>query len=324
MAEFVDEARAKRLKFRNLLTRKEMTVMTGGFSPLLAVMAERVGFEAFFVAGSQMSGFLYAVPDTGVIGLRDIIDHGRHIAARTTIPIMLDCDTAFGNATNVWFTVEEVVRAGLAGLQIEDQEAPKKSGTGGGRRCIGVEEAVGKYKAAVAARNSIDPSFVICARTDSVGSEGGGIDDAITRCNAYLKDGGVDFVWLNAIETLDDVKRAAKEIAGPVLLTGGASGVTSLDDYRTAGIKIFMHPTLAASGALRGAWEALHAFHDKGLAGLKEWGMSAKAYEHGAADFRHFNRNDMIKELEAQFMPSSLQRDYVNTFGLDSPTRKPK
>ncbi len=324
MAEFTDEARAKRLKFRALLARKEMTVMTGGFSPLLAVMAERVGFEAFFVAGSQMSAWLYAVPDTGVIGLRDIIDHGRHIAARTNIPILLDCDTAFGNATNVWFTVEEVVRAGLAGLQIEDQEAPKKSGTGGGRRCISMDEAVGKYKAAVAARNSIDPSFVICARTDSVGSEGGGIDDAIKRCQTYLKDGGVDMVWLNAIETLDDVKRAAKEIPGPVLLTGGAAGVSSLDDYRNAGVKFFMHPTLAASGALQGAWQALHQFKEQGLQGLKEWGMAARGYAHGAADFRAFNRNDMIKDLEAKFMPADLQRDYVNTFGLDSPSRKPK
>ena len=163
MTDFVDAAHAKRLKFRALLARKEMTVMPGGFSPLLAAMAERAGFEAYFVAGSQMSSWLYAVPDTGVLSLRDIVDHARHVAARTSIPILLDADTGFGNAANVWFSVEEIVRSGVAGLQIEDQEAPKKSATMAGRRCVSKAEHVGKLKAAVAARNEMDPEFVICA-----------------------------------------------------------------------------------------------------------------------------------------------------------------
>jgi 2-methylisocitrate lyase-like PEP mutase family enzyme len=313
---FVDPVKYKRLKFRELLARPQMTTMCGGFSPMLARVAQEAGFEAFFVAGSQMSGFLFGVPDTGVIGLRDIVDHARHVAARTDIPILLDADTGFGNAANVWFSVQEIVRSGVAALQIEDQEAPKKSGTGGGRRCISIDEAVGKYRAAVAARNEVDPDFVICARTDSIGSEGGGFEDALKRCKAYLSDGGVDFVWLNAIEDMDQVARAAREIPGPLLVTGGAKGAKSLAQYEQLGLKIFMHPTIAAHGALQGAWQALNAFKKEGLQGLGRWNAEVKARPEGGIDFRDLNGNALVKELEANYMPAENQRDYANTYGI--------
>src|SRR5579875_487658 len=110
LTEFVDEARAKRLKFREILGRSKVTVMPGGFSPLYARMAEMIGFETFFVAGSKTAAFLYGLPDNGIIGLREIADHVRHVAARTTLPIFVDCDTGFGNAVNVTYTVEEIMR----------------------------------------------------------------------------------------------------------------------------------------------------------------------------------------------------------------------
>ena len=152
MSEWVDEARRKRLALRALLAGSELVVMPGGFSPVYARMAQEIGFTSFFLAGSQMSGFLLGVPDTGILGLRDIVDHARHAAACTTIPLLLDADTGFGNAVNVHYSVQEIVRSGVAALNIEDQEAPKKSPTGGGRRCIPLDEAVGKVRAAVAAR----------------------------------------------------------------------------------------------------------------------------------------------------------------------------
>src|ERR1700757_2186127 len=131
-----DTVRLKRKKFRGLLARRRLTVMPGGFSPLYARLAQEAGFECFFLAGSQLSAYLYGLPDNGIIGLHDLVDHARHMAARCDIPIFIDADTGFGNAVNVHFTVQECVRAGVAGLQIEDQEAPKKSGTLAGRRCI--------------------------------------------------------------------------------------------------------------------------------------------------------------------------------------------
>src|SRR3954462_6558993 len=158
-----NEATTKRKKFRDLLARDRLTMMPGGFSPLYARLAQEAGFESFFLAGSQLSMVLYGYPDNGIIGMRDLVDHARHMAARTDIPILVDGDTGYGNAVNVFYAVQEIVRAGVAALQIEDQEAPKKSGTAAGRRSISLEEAVGKYQAAIEARNAIDPAFVVCA-----------------------------------------------------------------------------------------------------------------------------------------------------------------
>ena len=124
MSAHPHDPHTQRLAFREILARPRVTVMPGGFSPLYARMCEEIGFECFFVAGSQMSAFLLGVPDNGIIGLRDVVDHVRHIAARTTIPIFVDADTGFGNAVNVHYTVGELVRSGVAGLQIEDQESP--------------------------------------------------------------------------------------------------------------------------------------------------------------------------------------------------------
>ena len=167
-----DAVREKRKQFRRLLRRKKLTVMPGGFSPLYARLAQQAGFESFFLAGSQLSAFLYGVPDNGIIGLRELVDHSRHMAAAADIPILVDADTGFGNAVNVYHAVKEVARAGVAAMQIEDQEAPKKSATNAGRRCISAEEAIGKIQAAVAARDEIDPEFSICARCDTLGRRG--------------------------------------------------------------------------------------------------------------------------------------------------------
>src|SRR6516165_204381 len=118
-----------------MLAGKDLVIMPGGFSPVYARMAQDIGFRCFFLAGSQLSGFLLGVPDAGILGLRDVVDHARHVAAHTSIALLLDADTGFGNAVNVHYSVQEIVRCGVAALNIEDQEAPKKSPTGGGRRC---------------------------------------------------------------------------------------------------------------------------------------------------------------------------------------------
>src|SRR5713226_3931131 len=186
-------------RFRELLRRPELLVMPGGFSPLHARMAEALGYEAFFMAGSQIAAYLYGLPDVGLIGLGEMVEAGRRLATGCNMPIFADADTGYGNAINVYHTVQQYVRAGVAGLHIEDQEAPKKSGTLAGRRCISLEEATGKYKAAVAAKNEQDPDFVICARCDSIGSEGGSFEETMERSVAYVKEAGVDAIWVNTL-----------------------------------------------------------------------------------------------------------------------------
>jgi 2-methylisocitrate lyase-like PEP mutase family enzyme len=311
-----DQTRLKRRKFRELLSRPRLTVMPGGFSPLYARLAQDAGFECFFLAGSQLSAFLYGLPDNGIIGMRDLVDHARHMAARCDIPIFIDADTGFGNAVNVHFTVQECVRSGVAGLQIEDQEAPKKSGTVAGRRCISLDEAVGKYRAAVAARNEIDPEFVICARCDVLGAEGGFFDDALKRCIAYAQEGGVDFVWLNSVQTREHLRRACRELPVPVLTVwAGAESTPTLEEYEELGLRIVLYPTMTSSAGLEAAWQLLNELRDKGNGALAQWSAGIDRSPWGRVNRRALLGNSKIRELEERYLPKAAQRDYVTTWG---------
>lgn len=314
--ETVNEAQRKRRRFRELLARDRLTVMPGGFSPLYARMAEEIGFESFFLAGSQMSSFLYGVPDTGIMGLRDVVDHARHVAARTEIPILLDADTGFGNAINVHYAVQECVRSGVAGLQLEDQEAPKKSGTSAGRRCISTDEAVGKIQAAVAARNEIDPEFVICARCDVIGSEGGSFESSIERCIAYVSDGGADFVWLGSVPTREQVAQAVAEIPAPLLvLWGGGAPAPTLEEWEALGVRIALYPVIAAKAGLESSWQVLNDFKERGTAALDDWNAQCAASPWGRADAQRLFDGKKIREIEEKFLPEEAQRDYDKTWG---------
>ena len=316
MPTILPDPLAKRLAFRKLLAGPGCSVMPGGFSPLYARMCEEIGFQSFFVAGSQMSAYLLGVPDNGIIGLRDVVDHVRHVASRTTIPIFVDGDTGFGNAVNVHYTVGEFVRSGIAGMQIEDQEAPKKSGTLAGRRCIPLDEAVGKIRAAVEARDEIDPAFVICARCDELGAEGGTFESTLERCVAYVRDGGADLVWLNSVQTREELRLVCREVPGPVLTIWGGTeeAAPSFDEYAELGVRIALYPTLCATSGLQGSWELLNDFHARGIMALSDYTKRAGANPYGRVNTRKLTANDRILELE-KFLPASQKRDYENTWG---------
>ncbi len=306
----------KRRQFRALLGRRTLSVMPGGFSPVYARIAEEAGFECFFVAGSQMSAYLLGVPDAGIIGLRDVVDHARHCAARSGIPILLDTDTGFGNAVNVHYTVQEVIRSGVAALQIEDQESPKKSGTQPGRRCIPIAEAVGKYRAAAAARDATDPDFVICARCDVLGAEGSSFGEALDRSVAYVTDGGADFVWLNSVETRAQIAEAAKRIPAPLLVIwGGGDPQPTLKEYEDLGARIVLYPTIAANAGLNAAWHVLHDLKARGTDALRDHAVRVNASPWGRTEVRRLTGYYDIPEIEARFLTADAQRNYTDTWG---------
>ena len=153
-----------------------------------------------------------------------MVESVRRITNVTDIPVFADADTGYGNAVNVHYTVKAYIRAGAAGLHIEDQESPKKSGTLAGRRLISREEAVGKYRAAVAAKKELDPDFVICARCDSIGSEGGNFEDAVQRSVAYVKEASVDAIWVNTLTKREEIEEACRRIPAPVIAPTMARG----------------------------------------------------------------------------------------------------
>lgn len=305
-----------RTRFREILQRQKLTVMPGGFSPLYARMAEEAGFECFFLAGSQMAAFLLGMPDNGILGLRDIADHARHAAAATTIPLQLDADTGFGNAVNVYYAVRELARTGVAAINIEDQEAPKKSATLAGRRVIPMNEAVGKIKAAVEARDDIDPEFMICARNDTLGAEGSDFGEALERCIAYVEDGGADYVWLNSVENKEQLAEACAKIPAPVqVIWGGEQPAPSLDEYEQLGARIVLYPVCAATSGMQAAWHVLNDLHDRGPVALSDFAEKMSAGPYGLVDQKNLIGSAKVRDLEDAYLPDNMQRDYETTWG---------
>jgi 2-methylisocitrate lyase-like PEP mutase family enzyme len=305
-------------RFKRLLQDSELLIMPGGFSPLHARMAQRLGYDAFFMSGSQVAAYVYGYPDVGLLGLREMVEAARRLADVTDLAIFADADTGYGNALNVHHTVQEYVRAGVAGLHIEDQEAPKKSGTKAGRRCIPLDEAVGKYRAAVAAAHAIDPDFVVVARCDLIGAEGGSFDAAVERCIAYIEQGGVDAVWLNTVQTREEIRASCERIPGPVIpLYGGPAPAPTLEEYRGLGAAAVLFPALTTGVGFQATWEHLNEFRRRGPVVQREAAERARIHPLGAVGFADFvsPTADEVLELEHSFLPHEQQRDYEGTFG---------
>lgn len=305
-------------RFRELLKRPELLVMSGGFSPLHARMSEVLGYEAFFMSGSQVAAYVYGYPDVGLLGLNEMVESVRRITNVTDIPVFADADTGYGNAVNVYYTVQAYIRAGAAGLHIEDQDTPKKSGTLAGRRLISRDEAIGKYKAAVAAKNEIDPDFVVCARCDSIGSEGGNFQDAVERSIAYVTEAGVDAVWVNTLTKREEIEEACRRIPVAVIAPYyGPRPSPDFEEFQGLGAAAVLYPSLTTANGLQASWELLHEFKERGPIVLEEWNKKAQSSRWGMVPRTEdpILPAEKIRRLEEEFIPKELQRDYDKTFG---------
>jgi 2,3-dimethylmalate lyase len=211
--------------------------------------------------------------------------------------------------------VQEFIRAGVAAVQIEDQEAPKKSATMPGRRVIPADEAVGKIKAAVKARDELDPEFVICARCDSIGAEGESFDNALERAVRYVSEGGADFVWMNSVQTTEQLARACREIPAPVMVIWGSRPGPQPAELEQLGARIALYPVFAATVGAQAAWYVLNDFRERGPQALEDWTERMRSSKWGLPDTASLIGTQRIREMEEAFLPAHLQRDYVSTFG---------
>jgi len=309
-------------RLQRLLREPKLLLMPGGFSPLGARMAEAVGMESFFLAGSQTSAFLLGLPDVGIMGREEMTQAAQRCAAGCNIPVFVDADTGYGNALNVYHAVQGYIRAGAAGLHLEDQEFPKRSGTAAGRKCISQEEAIGKFKAAMEAKQALDPDFVICARCDLIGAEGGSFEESIDRCIAYKEEAKVDLIWLNNVMTIEEMQIAAEKIPGPVIPHfSGPPPAPSLKDLEDMGVACAIFPAMTTSVGLQAVWEALNDFMERGPVAMAERAAAGRASKWGQVRFDSFAQltQKEIARIEEEYLPKEKQRDYEHTFGHWAP-----
>lgn len=227
----------------------------GVFNPLVAKLAERIGFRAVYLSGGALAASS-GVPDIGLLTLTEFVQAAALTAQATTLPLLCDADTGFGEVLNVERTVKLFEAAGVAGIHLEDQESPKRCGHLSGKSVIAAEAMAAKIRAAAAAKR--DPDFVIVARTDGKGVNG--FEDAVRRAKLYL-EAGADAIFPEAMESREEFERFAKEVSGAVLLANMTEfGKSPLLDVRTLGeigYRMVLFPLTAFRVAMRAAEETL-------------------------------------------------------------------
>jgi 2-methylisocitrate lyase-like PEP mutase family enzyme len=241
------------IRLRALLDSGQTIVAPGAFDPLAARLVEEAGFPAVYMTGFGTSAALIGRPDVGLLTMTEMAESAGRIAACVDIPVIADADTGYGNPLNVIRTVGAYEAAGVAGIHIEDQVAPKKCGHMEGKLVIPAEEMVAKVRAAVEARTQ--PEFVIIARTDARAVEG--LERALERGRMY-REAGADVLFIEAVVTEAEAEEAARAFPGVPLLfnwaEGGKTPPISLERLQEMGYRIVIFPIstlLAATAAMR-------------------------------------------------------------------------
>jgi 2-methylisocitrate lyase-like PEP mutase family enzyme len=250
-----------RQTLRGLIARGGYTMVPGAYDTLTARLVEQAGFEAVYLTGggySRASGY----PD---LGLLTVVENARFIGLTVEavgIPVIADADTGYGNAINVIRTVREYEKSGVAGFHIEDQVAPKKCGHYDGKEVISKAEMVGKIKAAVDTRRDAD--MVIIARSDARAIEG--LDAAIDRVNAYL-EAGADVGFVEAPQTVDELRMVGKSVNGPNLVNvfeGGKTPMLAASELGAMGFRLGIYPSQTHRAAIRAAQRVLAVLKEDG------------------------------------------------------------
>ncbi|WP_158507129.1 oxaloacetate decarboxylase [Subtercola sp. Z020] len=216
-------------------------VVPGAGTPLEARAIEQAGFGAAYLSGYAIAAWRYGLPDIGLLGAREALDALTAVARVTDLPLIVDADTGYGDATSVWANVRLLEAAGAAAIQLEDQVWPKKCGHMVGKEVIDADEAVRKVATAVEARRN--PDTVIIARTDSLAPRG--LDEALSRA-ARFRDAGADVVFIDAPSSVDDLTRIGSTLDGPLMANMSEGGVTPLltaDEFHALGFQLVIFPT---------------------------------------------------------------------------------
>lgn len=249
-------------RFRAAVERSSPLIIPGAINAYCALLAERAGFEAVYLSGAGVANASFGLPDLGMTTLTDVVEDARRITGATSLPLLVDADTGWGNAFNIARTVRELERAGAAALHIEDQEQAKRCGHRPNKATVPVDEMCDRVKAAVDARS--DEDFVIMARTDACASEG--LDAAIERSRAYV-DAGADMIFAEALNRLDDYAAFASALEVPVLANLTEFGVTpafTAAELGRIGIKIVLFPLSAFRAMSRAAERVYRAIAETG------------------------------------------------------------
>ena len=303
----------KTTRLQELFHRNQVFVIAGGGCALHARVAEEAGYECAYMSGATTAATVLGIPDAGLITATEMVENAGRMANVISIPLISDADQGFGNAINVRRTVESFIRAGVAGIHIEDQPFPKRCGFVKGKEVISLEEAVGKYRAAVDVKRELDPDFVIIARCDARGAAGGSLEETIERLQAY-KQVGVDVLYAEALTSREEVKAVRAAIEGPMMGTlGFLDPPPSLEELQQLGYAAAFYPGLIAQPGLRASWEYAHDFKARGVAAQIEW--QERRWQYPMPHMFDIVGFPKVAEWEQEYLPAEWLSKYEESIG---------
>ena len=251
----------KTMGLRELIRSPEILVAPGAYDAFSAKLIEAAGFDAVYMTGFGTAAGIFGLPDIGLLTMTEMLENARRIADSVGVPVIADADTGYGNHLNVIRTVEEYEKAGVAGIQIEDQVSPKRCGHMEGQKIVPIPDMVAKLRAAVEARRNEDT--MIIARTDAIAAIG--FDEAIERGNIY-RDAGADLLFIEAPRTQEQLERIPKLINGPVLVNiAPKTPFMHVKKYEAFGYAMAIYPAITLTAAYRSIKEKLKALKDHGI-----------------------------------------------------------
>lgn len=227
-------------RLRVALQAEQPLQVVGVINAYTAILAEKAGFRALYLSGSGVAVASYGLPDLGVTTLADVLIDVKRITSATTLPLLVDADTAWGNPEN---TVRKMIEAGAAGIHIEDQVEAKRCGHRPNKQLVSTKEMVARLKSAK--KGKTDKQFVLMARTDAVAGEG--LNAAIERACRY-RDAGADMIFAEALTDLDHYRKFIKAVRVPVLANITEFGKTPMftrEELRSAGVALALYPLTA-------------------------------------------------------------------------------
>ena len=253
---------------RARIEKRDVMLVPGAANALTARIIQDLGFEAVYLTGAGLSNTHLGMPDLGLTTATELADTAERIADVCSLPLIVDMDTGFGNALNVYRTVALLERAGASALQIEDQVFPKRCGHFSGKSVVPLPEMIGKIKAALDARQ--DENTLVIARTDARAVEG--FEQAIERAHA-MTEAGADVLFVEAPETIEEM-RAIGSLAAPQvanIVVGGRTPNVRLEELRGLGFAVALYANAALQATIRALQDVLGVLKAQGsLAGVED------------------------------------------------------
>ena len=254
---------------RKLLEKDDLIQAPGAYDALTAKIAQHLGFPAVYMTGYGTSVSKLGLPDLGFLTMTEMVDNAGRMADAVGIPLIADSDTGYGNPMNVFRTIREYEKAGVAAIHLEDQIWPKRCGHMAGKNVIPADDMAAKIRAAVDARQ--DPDFVIIARTDALAVNG--MEDAIDRAKMY-QDAGADVLFVEAPQTPEQMAEIPQKLKGVPLLINMAPLTPNLParELKDMGYKIAIYPGLCLAAAITGVIEEVKKLKETGKqTDITEW-----------------------------------------------------